>query len=629
MARHFTGRSNSANNRAPRPTGELRQSQLVTTFGPGAMVDLVDRSVLIGGLEHWGFAGGIPVSYDEPRLKRALQPRIKALGDLALHNYFRAPPAADGEAENARSDVGVRVLEFPRWFACQKCRRLATRESFELKKERYKHECKKGETGEAIPVRFVAACARGHLSEFPWDNFVHREGGIERCASPELLLEENAIGDVAQIFVKCNACKASRPMGDATLMPFQCRGERPWLGGLSCNESCDEPLKLLVRTASHAYFGQVVSALRLPEEAVSKWHDALHSKDVWETVHRAESEAQLTLLVKLVPALAHALGGLPVADLYAAICAEREKVEKTEEAPLRTEEFSRFTKAENELPGTVVGPNERFAAFRVPPHAANLPDGVDRLVLVPELREVRVQVAFSRFSSVMADLQGQYDFDARGVKPAALTAEGGREKWLPATEIRGEGIFLALDEEAVRAWERRPCVEDRAERLRAALEKDPNAQFFGARYYMLHSLAHLLLTTISLECGYAASAIRERIYCGREGILDESPMAGLLLYTGTTGSEGTLGGLVEEGRMIRDHLRTAWDLGGLCSNDPVCSAHDPSADPSDRNTEGAACHGCLYIAESSCERFNRHLDRALVVPTLGNDPELAFFQKRP
>jgi hypothetical protein len=106
-------------------------------------------------------------------------------------------------------------------------------------------------------------------------------------------------------------------------------------------------------------------------------------------------------------------------------------------------------------------------------------------------------------------------------------------------------------------------------------------------------------------------------------------MAAVMLSTGTTGSEGTLGGLVEEGRRLRHHLREAWDLGRLCSNDPVCAAHDPAAESSDRRTEGAACHGCLYIAEPSCERFNRFLDRALVVPTIGNDPELAFFRERP
>jgi hypothetical protein len=59
--------------------------------------------------------------------------------------------------------------------------------------------------------------------------------------------------------------------------------------------------------------------------------------------------------------------------------------------------------------------------------------------------------------------------------------------------------------------------------------------------------------------------------------------------------------------------------GRLCSNDPSAPRTIPASASSDRRTEGAACHGCLYIAECSCERFNRFLDRALVVPTIGND----------
>ena len=35
----------------------IRMSQLVGTFGPGAMLDLPDRSVLVLGLDHWEMQG--------------------------------------------------------------------------------------------------------------------------------------------------------------------------------------------------------------------------------------------------------------------------------------------------------------------------------------------------------------------------------------------------------------------------------------------------------------------------------------------------------------------------------------------------------------------------------------------
>lgn len=614
----------------PKPDGQLRQSQLVTTFGPGSMVDLVDRAIVIGGLEHWGYGKTRYTSLDDPRLRRALIPRLKSLDpdlDLAREDYFRTAP--EGDARDPWPNVGVRALEFPRWFVCQGCRRLArAADAFENKSGRYRHECGRNKTASAVPVRFVAACKRGHLSDFPWSKFAHLDREDGECERPELYLEEKALGDIARIFVQCRNCGSQNPMSRATVLPFRCSGDRPWLGGRAANEPCELQSELLVRTASHAYFAQVVSALRLPEPDPDPLRIRIKSKDVWKAVHKVTTVEELALLARLQDHVGSAIQGHTLEAALAAIRAENESAIQSAERPLRSAEYDRLVKAPLELPGTVVPPGVQFAAYRVPPNKLDLPPGIRGLVVVPELREVRVQVSFSRFDSIGANLQGEYEFEGRQIKPAVLTLPTGNEKWLPAAEVRGEGIFIELDPAAVAEWETRPAVVQRSKQLLAAFTVDRKGEFPGARFYLLHSLSHLLLTAVSLECGYAASAIRERIYCGVAEI-DGPNMAAIMLSTGTTGSEGTLGGLVEEGRRLRHHLREAWDLGRLCSNDPVCAAHDPSAEASDRHTEGAACHGCLYIAECSCERFNRFLDRALVVPTIGNDPDLAFFRQRP
>jgi hypothetical protein len=609
-----------------RPDGQIRQSQMVTTFGPGSMVDLVNRAVVIGGLEHWGYGSQGFVALDDPRLRRSLIHRLKALDpnlDLASENYFRLAPEC--ELREASNKIGVQALEFPRWFVCQGCRRLArARDAFEDKGGRYRHQCEKNKSSHAVPVRFVAACKSGHLSDFPWIAFAHEKGVCDR---PELVLLEGSTGDVARIVVKCKNCDVSKPLSAAGVLPFACPGDRPWLGGRAANEPCKEQLKLLVRTASNAYFAQVVSALRLPEPDPDVLTLRLREPDIWELVRHATSIDQLRGLA-IVPRVAGAIEGYSFDKVFAAIERERSASEGKSERPLRTAEYERLMNAPDEQPGVLAPEGAKFAAFRIPNVRANLPKGVSRLVIVPELREVRVQVSFTRFDSVSANLQGEYDFARYRVRPAVLTLPTGNEKWLPAAEVRGEGLFLQLDPKLLQDWEQRPQVQQRAELLLRAFEADGGDEFPGVRFYLLHSLSHLLLTAISLECGYAASAIRERIYCSPP-FGDDPGMAGVLLSTGTTGSEGTLGGLVEEGRRVRHHLREAHDLGRLCSNDPVCAAHDPAAEASDRRLEGAACHGCLYVAECSCERFNRYLDRALVVPTIGNDPEIAFFRERP
>ena len=614
-----------------RPDGQLRQSQLATSFGPGAMVDLVDRAVVIGGLEHWGYGKAGWRSLDDARLRRSLVPRLKALDpdlDLAREDYFRMPP--EGDARNPYHGVGVRALEFPRWFVCRGCRRLVrASEGLEPSNGRYKHECTKNKWASAVPVRFVASCKRGHLSDFPWASFAHLGRDGAACDRSELYLEERSLGDVAQIFVHCKNCDSSVAMSKASALPFKCSGDRPWLGGRAVNEKCDQRLELLVRTASDAYFAQVVSALRLPEPDADPLRVRLQAREVWKAVQKVTRVDQLAMIADLQEHVAGALTGYSLEQGLAAIEAERAAGKGVVERPLRSAEYERLTTAPMELPGVLPDANASFAAFRVPPARLHLPAGTSGLVVVPALREVRVQVSFSRFDSIGANLQGEYDFEGRAVKPAVLTLPTGNQKWLPAAEIRGEGVFLELDQAALTAWEQRPAVQQRAAMLLKAFQADGvNGDFPGVRFYLLHSLSHLLLTAISLECGYAASSIRERIYCG-QAEQNGPNMAAVMLMTGTTGSEGTLGGLVEEGRRIRHHLREAWDLGRLCSNDPVCAAHDPSSESSDRHTEGAACHGCLYIAEVSCEWFNRRLDRALVVPTIGNDPDLAFFRERP
>jgi MrfA Zn-binding domain len=609
----------------PRPDGTFRLSQVVTTYGPGAMVDLLDYAVLISGLDFWQYdKNRAPPILNEPRLRDAVADHLRRLErDLALEDAFREPPPGD-DKEPSRF-CGLQVLEFPQWFACQNtdCRTLMRSRDLELQSGRYVHRCNQTKKTECVPVRFVSACPRGHLDEFPWVWFAHRD--TERCAAPSLRLEEGATGDFSEIRVQC-ACGASRRLSEAQVKEANptCSGRRPWLGA-DADEECGERQHLLVRTASNSYFSQVVSALSVPEqgrelEGIIRQH--------WKTLKNA-TQTNLAAAKELVDEVRIALAPYDDAAVLRVVTALREERPIPREA-LRTAEFKQFLEQKIEVPGELPVSDDRtsdgwFWARRAKVDE-KLPEGVAKVVLAHKLREIRVQVGFTRLEPVTANLQGEYDLEVRAAPLAQLAS------WLPASEIRGEGMLVVLDEDAVRKWEGRDAVKQRGRALLAGYDSWASTlknapPFPGARFYLLHTLAHLLMSAISLECGYAASALRERIYCA--SAQDATPMAGILISTGTPGSEGTLGGLVEQGRRLRAHLRHAYDLGVLCSNDPVCGTHSPSDDPGERFLEGAACHGCLFVAECSCERFNRYLDRALVVPTIGHLPEAAFFGVRP
>lgn len=476
-------------------------------------------------------------------------------------------------------------------------------------------------------MRFVGACRRGHLDDFPWVAFTHL--GKPTCAMPELELNEGKTGDFSEIRVECRTCGAKNPLVAAMRKSsgLKCFGARPWLGR-AASESCSEDLRLIVRTASNSYFAQVTSALSIPD-AGRELEETVRKK--WATL-QAATDATLSVF-RTIPEIKSAIEPYADDEVLAVVDAIKAGRPSPRE-PLRTAEFKQLIGSPTEKPGELPPREESFWARRIEPRDG-LPAGVQRVVIASKLREVRAQVGFTRIAPVMPDMQGTYE---SGVRTARLSVA---QDWLPATEIQGEGVFVQLDEQAVRTWERSRAVDAREKELRAGCESWARSirelagsdevvpPFPGARFYLLHSLAHLLISAISLECGYAASAIRERVYSMLPGDDGLSPMAALLLSTGSSGTEGTLGGLVEQGRRVRHHLARAWELGTLCSSDPLCALHSPAQDPAERHLEGAACHGCLYVAECSCEWFNRYLDRALVVPTLGADAELAFFRTRP
>jgi hypothetical protein len=420
--------------------------------------------------------------------------------------------APEGDGRDPFPNVGIRALEFPRWLVCQGCRRLArAAEGFENRPNGYVHECSKNKKSRAVPVRFVAACKRGHLADFPWVSFAHldREGGT--CDRYELYLEERALGDIARIIVRCENCGSKTPMSRATVLPFVCAGDRPWLGGRAANEKCEQQSELLVRTASHAYFAQVVSALRLPDPEPDPLRLRLREKDVWKAVQKITAAEELAVVARLMEQVGSAVQGHRPEAVLAAIRAENESSGADAERPLRSVEYERLVSAPIEQAGVLPDAGAEFAAYRVPKQRIDLPPGIRGLVVVPELREVRVQVSFSRFDSVGANLQGEYDFKKAVIKPAVLTLPTGNEKWLPAAEVRGEGIFVELDDAVVRAWEDRPAVDERFEQLRRAFGAEGKGEFPGGRFFRCiccRTFCHGDQVRVRL----CASAIRERIY---------------------------------------------------------------------------------------------------------------------
>ena len=585
-----------------RPHGQLRQSAVLRGSGPGAMVDMPDYAVIVGGLEFWS---GEKKQLFEPRLVAKIT-QLLNLPDVKLFT----PPAASNDSNAPRS--GIDVFRVPEWFTAQyedrpsegvRSRPLIHQQA--LVNGRYQLDRRKYAV---VPVRFVQACRNGHISDVDWRIFVH--GADDKCHRPLWLDERGTSGDLADITVRCE-CGKERSLAQAT-RPFTlgaCLGRRPWLGA-QAGEKCMgvegkvEFNHLLIRSATNAYFAESMSVISLPDPGA-----ALRSAvdEVWQ--HHLTYVDSLDELARERKRenVAAALSGQSDAEVMGEI-QRRKSGAPVVLKPIKQDELDVLMKSADSMGNDV--PEGDFYARRLPMSAksGSIMEKIERVVLVHRLREVVAQVGFTRFQAAIPDIDGELDIDVRRAPLARETT------WLPAIENRGEGVFVAFRQEAVGEWLQRPEVQKRAKALRLGfdrwkLKQGSELEFPDLRYIMLHSLSHLLVTAVSLEAGYSASSIRERVYVGPAG-------CGILLHTGSSDAEGTLGGLVQIGRRLEHHLSQALTLGQLCSNDPVCAQHSPDNVHEERFLLGAACHGCLLIAETSCERRNEFLDRALVVPTV-------------
>ena len=607
--------------------GEVRPSQLLHTFGVGAIIDLPNLSVMVMGLDDWSPAYATEIG--EERLLAAVQlhlgPQVKSL---------RMPPLAPEGMDNpfdGSALIGVPVATFPRWMLCPYCRLLAPRDSdlFQLKSDpmrpdraRYVHAncAKPGAPPTVLPARFLVACERGHLDDFPWHYFVHQ--GTSACTGAIRLRELGISGEAADIIVQCDACGAQRRMSDAfgeegtQAMPA-CRGRRPHLRDFA-EQGCPQPMKAILLGASNSWFGLTLAALAVPT-AVDTLSQQVEAH--WLILEKVTSPAVLAAF----RAIGQLQPFLQVSDdaLWDAIERKRNggSPAAAEARTLKAPEW-RVLIHPARAPRL---PDFQIRAVAPPPTYAHL---IRQVVLAEKLREVSACVGFTRITS-------PGDFAESGDVADEHRAPLSRKNptWVPAVEVRGEGIFLEFDETAIQAWCARPAVAafERdafvAHRRwrRARRIPDPQAGFPGVRYMLLHSFAHALIRQVALACGYAVASIRERIYA-LAPTDEDGPMAGVLLYTAAADSEGTLGGLVSLGtaQPLERHITAALDAMRLCASDPLCAEHTPLMEP--QTLHGAACHACLFAPETSCERGNTYLDRSLLIPTVDR-VGLSFFDE--
>jgi hypothetical protein len=600
---------------------KVRQSQTLTPFGVGGLLDLRGESFVASDVRSWAQYGAAV----EAR-------RLAAV--LGVEGFRSAPVMPDGKAKWV-STVGPGYARFPQWLFCPQCRRMSRWSVHFEQKDKVptcaRPGCPAGT--QLAPIRFVQICAAGHMGDVDWFRWAH-SGHINdaqrQCAIRNELnfeVEQHSTG-LDSLAVRCARCKASRSLigiiaKDALRsVGLGCTGRQPWQPTME-KVDCREIPQAVQRGASNVYYPSIYSAIDIPS-AVGNVHDDAAAERIidskyWTVLRDAPSGPLADALKSTIAGEAGTSVGAVDKLLKHTIAETANSTSRPLTAgDISQDEWTAFVNAPAELTdsGTFATEETSFDSASDTDATRALSAQFARVVLVHRLREVRALSGFSRLKPSTGE-----GFIA--VNPVKTP------RWLPAVECYGEGIFIAFDEARLQEWERDPAVIRHVSGidldLNSSYQRDQLRRRTGdvltPRYVLIHTFAHLLIRQLAFDSGYNTASLRERVY-GRFNPDSTAPrQAGVLIYTAAGDAEGTLGGLVNLGRApyLSESVLRLLESASWCSNDPLCAEHTGQGFA---NLNRAACHACALIPETSCETGNRLLDRTVVI---GNGDVAGYF----
>ena len=591
----------------------IRATQLIAPFGVGAVVDLGNQSLVCTDIGKW--PGSHCQVLPDNQLARALRKEIR-----------RPPLEGQGSVPYSR---------FPRWLFCPNCRQLVLyTKTADEQNEHRQPKCTAADCSHPplVPMRFIAVCDQGHLTDIDWHRWAHRNAQVSQtgqCSRQTAVLRFVTTGasggDFNSMKITCN-CGATASFEGLTDRPYYlgCSGRQPWQSW-DKETSCAAETWVHPRGAANIYYPVALSALDISAEealgainrdsAMETWleqHTGIKSaivvanalKETWhsppaiyaEVVKEAqrqfggsEEEAAAVVVHHIERALA---GAAPDESRATATIDESQHGLLMAEWPILSRPVpiqSRNLRTRPIMLGHI-WPDEYSAIF-------------EHVTLVERLREVRALVGFRRRKPDISSALVPVDLGA------GLT-------WLPGIDLFGEGIFLKMNEGFVHAWELSVAASLRERTILLAgkcgrVGREPVNIYSSPRFVAIHTLGHALIRRLAFDAGYSSSSLRERIYCDA----GSSPKAGILIYTSDADAEGSLGGLVRQGepsRLLATVRRAIADL-SWCSGDPVCSEMEAQGIDA---MNAAACHACVLLSETSCIHNNCLLDRRL----LNGDP---------
>ena len=599
----------------------LRRDSLISPWGVGAIVPFPnDESLMVAGLDYW---------FDEDHSFEDFLIHDERLTKRLGGKQLVSPPDFR-EILQDREHAGMKIpaVRFPLWHYCPACgnvERIGTAGSVmhcpgDVRKSNGKEtSCSKSRasrkpTPTMIPERFIAVCEDGHIEDFPIMEWVHKKSGRPRYESCKLTRSTGGnSSSLAGVRYTCT-CGASANMKDAfnkdslRRIGYTCSGRQPWLGNRG-NCSCGKPLMVLQRGASNVWFAETVSSVYIPW--IPKYKSAQTKEVINDGIRkfassRVNGEIDFDGIKRFVETWSKVKDGVDQEQAISEIIATLKNQNIGEESTKSGEEYK---KQEFDVLTRNAGkPRDELYVVNNNQDQYNNIGFLKSISLVHKLRETRAFLGFKRISpnNPLAKIQN----DEQG--------------WIPAIKNQGEGIMFEFDYKAVSKWSEKPQVQNRIRIIETNIKDSTGVDLrINPAYILLHTFAHCIITALANQSGYSNASIREKIYCSK--LLSDSmiEMAGVLIYTASGDSEGSLGGLVRQGQpgRIEQIIRAAISEARWCAADPVCIQSNGQGQD---GCNLAACHNCALLPETSCENQNKYLDRGLLIGTLDNQ-DIGFF----
>ena len=628
--------------------GKLRPSQIITTFGPGSIVNMEHDAIMLMGLHKW------KDNRDDKRYFQNINHPY--LQNLLNVSFFKMPITVKG-------DSAVPCISFPQYGVCPnpKCNRIQkhSKESENKGGGFYCRYCEWGKKKQyhLYHARFVQICDNGHIDDFPWNRWTHKHdkknrGGCKASKEDEKLTFRSLgrSSGLSDYRVECLHCGAFASCAGATDkrvlerdLGFTCYANQPWLGQSPKHhdKKCSETPYGVQTRASSIYYSSVSSALLIPSW-IHPVHDVLDGKDGQSSTMVRGLRENGQSFEEIINLLKPSVFG-KLLEKHSLDEIKKQLELRYEEIPDETANLKNVLDIEFEnlkdIKTRLIKPSIDDPRIDVEPISleGQLVEYLDFLKKINRITEIKVLRGFTRGKPpdpFAPETFSKKNERFRPISPGSRNVDGTTVpiQWLPGVQNNGEGIFFSLNEKKLREWEERKQVKERFEGLRenyiTAVEKQKRSKseyiidaFSRPRYVLLHTLSHLLIRQLSITSGYHEGDIKERIYQSKN-------TNGIMMYTASVSSQGSLGGLVRigEGKRFLHLLKESIKRSTRCSRDPMCVENNPDkikqAGIITSNMGGSSCYSCTLLPETSCENFNNLLDRWTI-----SNPEYGFFKE--